>query len=205
MKHRTALVGVLAAVLLTGACSGSSGSAGSSGSTTGTSAATTTTPAAAADPVKWTGTFCEGIAPTVESVMQLLKVMLEGGANDPAAQKAALMEYSTKSGKSMADAGAKLDALGAPSPEAQALHDELVKFFTESGKSLNTASEELAKLDPNDPEFATKLEQLGGDEADPTKLQEQIKKLQDDPELGAAFKQAPECVAMSDTLKNLGG
>ncbi|WP_147454984.1 hypothetical protein [Saccharothrix australiensis] len=205
MKQRIALAGVFAAVLVTGACSGSSGPAGSSTATSGATTTTTTSAAASADPVKWTGTFCTGIAPSIEGVVKLLQTLLGGGATDPAAQKAALLEYATTSGRSMADAGAKLAEVGAPSPNAQALHDELVKFFTESGKTWTAASEGLAKLDPNDPEFATKLEQLGGDEADPTELQAQIKKLQDDPVLGAAFKEAPECAAMSEKLKGLGG
>ena len=201
MKHRVALAGVFAAVLVTAACGGGS----SSSSTSGSSATTTTTTAAAdADPVKWTGTFCEGIGPTIEGVLSLLKTMFEGGAEDPAVQKAALLDYSSKAGKSLTEAGGKLDDLGAPSAESQELHDELVKFFTDSGKTLTEVNTELAALDPADPEFATKLEQLGGDQADPSKLQEQIKKLQDDPKLGEAFKQAPECVKMQETLKSLG-
>ncbi|MFJ6670176.1 hypothetical protein ACIQMJ_03590 [Actinosynnema sp. NPDC091369] len=203
MKHRVALAGAFAAVLVTAACGGGGASSSSTG---GSSATTTTTTAAAnADPVKWTGTFCAGIGPTIEGVMTLLKTMFEGGAEDPAVQKAALLDYSSKAGKSLTEAGEKLDDLGAPSAESQELHDELVKFFTDSGKTLNEVNTELAALDPADPEFATKLEQLGGDQADPSKLQEQIKKLQDDPKLGEAFKQAPECVAMADTLKSLGG
>ncbi len=149
--------------------------------------------------------FCEGIGPTVEGVMNLLKVMFEGGAEDPALQKQALLDYSGPAGKALTDAGAKLEDMGAPSADAQALHDELVKFFTDSGAALNDVSSQLATLDPADPEFATKLEQLGGDQADPSKLQEQIKKLQDDPVLGEAFKKAPQCVAMSEKLKSLGG
>ncbi|ROP38954.1 hypothetical protein [Saccharothrix texasensis] len=201
MKHRVALAGVFAAVLVTSACGGGGSSASS---TSGSTATTTTTTAADADPVKWTGTFCEGISPTIEGVLTLLKTMFEGGAEDPAVQKTALLDYSSKAGKSLSEAGEKLDDLGAPSPESQELHDELVKFFTDSGKTLTQVNTELAALDPADPEFATKLEQLGGDQADPSKLQEQIKKLQDDPKLGPAFKQAPECVAMSETLKSLG-
>lgn len=200
-KHRSGLAGVFAAVLVTAACGGG----GTSSSGASTTAATTTTTAAAADPVKWTGTFCEGIGPTIEGVMALLKTMFEGGAEDPAVQKAALLDYSGKAGKSMSEAGEKLAALGAPSANAQELHDELVKFFTESGKTATEVNAELAKLDPADPEFSAKLETLGGDQADPSKLQEQIKKLQEDPELAAAFKEAPECVAMAETLKGLGG
>ncbi|QQQ76749.1 hypothetical protein IOD16_38260 [Saccharothrix sp. 6-C] len=202
MKHRVALAGVFAAVLVTSACGGGGSSASSTSGSTATT--TTTTAAADADPVKWTGTFCEGISPTIEGVLTLLKTMFEGGAEDPAVQKTALLDYSSKAGKSLSEAGEKLDDLGAPSPESQELHDELVKFFTDSGKTLTQVNTELAALDPADPEFATKLEQLGGDQADPSKLQEQIKKLQDDPKLGPAFKQAPECVAMSETLKSLG-
>ncbi len=202
-KHRVALAGAFAAVLVTAACGGGGTS---SSSTAGSPATTTTTTAAAnADPIKWTGTFCEGIGPTIEGVLALLKTMFEGGAEDPAVQKAALLDYSSKAGTSLTEAGAELEDLGAPSAASQELHDELVKFFTDSGKTLTEVNTELAALDPADPEFATKLEQLGGDQADPSKLQEQIKKLQDDPELGEAFKQAPECVAMSETLKSLGG
>jgi hypothetical protein len=203
VQHRVALAGVFAAVLVTAACGGGGTSTSSAG---GSSATTTTTTAAAdADPIKWTGTFCEGMSPTIEGVLALLKTMFEGGAEDPAVQKAALLDYSSKAGKALTEAGGKLDDLGAPSAESQALHDELVTFFTDSGKTLTEVNAELAKLDPADPEFAAKLERLGGDQADPSKLQEQIKKLQDDPTLGEAFKQAPECVRMAETLKSLGG
>ncbi|WP_447005262.1 hypothetical protein ACRAKI_01560 [Saccharothrix isguenensis] len=203
VKYRAGLAGVFAAVLVTAACGG--GGTSSSGTSTTSATTTTTTPAADADPVKWTGTFCEGISPTIEGVMTLLKTMFEGGAEDPAVQKAALLDYSGKAGKSLSEAGEKLDDLGAPSADAQELHDELVTFFTDSGKTLNEVNAELEKLDPADPEFSAKLEKLGGDQADPSKLQEQIKRLQEDPELAAAFKQAPECVAMAETMKGLGG
>lgn len=200
MKHRVALAGVFAAVLVTTACGG-----GTSSSSSGTSATTTTTTAAAtADPIEWTGTFCEGISPTIEGVVDLLKAMFEGGAQDPAAQKTAMLDYTSKSGKSLTEAGEKLADLGAPTAESQALHDELVQFFTDSGKEMVKVNGELAALDPTDPEFSTKLGELGSDEADPSKLQEQIKKLQEDPKLGEAFKQAPQCVAMAETLKSLG-
>ncbi|MGW4111618.1 hypothetical protein ACWEFJ_12125 [Actinosynnema sp. NPDC004786] len=204
MKHRVALAGAFAAVLVTAACGGGGGSS-SADSGSATTTTTTTTAAANADPVEWTGTFCEGVGPTIEGVMTLLKAMFEGGAEDPAVQKAALLDYSSKAGKSLTEAGEKLDDLGAPSAEAQELHDELVKFFSDSGRTLTEVNSELEALDPADPEFSTKLERLGGDQADPSKLQEQIKKLQDDPELGEAFKQAPQCVAMAETLKGLGG
>ncbi|MGM1059699.1 hypothetical protein, partial [Saccharothrix sp. Mg75] len=194
MKHRVTLAGVFAAVLVSAACGGGSGAAGNGSSAASATPTTTSSVAAKSDPVQWTGTFCEGIGPTIEGVLALLKTMFEGGAEDPAVQKAALLDYSSKAGTSLSAAGEKMEDLGAPSADAQALHDELVKFFTESGETLSKVNTELAALDPADPEFATKLEQLGGDQADPSKLQEQIKKLQDDPELGQAFKQAPECV-----------
>ena len=77
---------MLSAALVTAACGGGSGSSASGSSST--AATTTTTAAANADPVEWAGTFCEGIGPTVEGVMNLLKTMFEGGAEDPAVQKA---------------------------------------------------------------------------------------------------------------------
>ncbi|GAA1264482.1 hypothetical protein [Saccharothrix xinjiangensis] len=204
LKRRAAVAGVLSAALVTAACGGGSGSS-ASGSGSSTATTTSTTASASADPVEWAGTFCEGIGPTVEGVMNLLKTMFEGGAEDPAVQKQALLDYSGPAGKSLTDAGEKLEEMGAPSADTQQLHDELVKFFNDSGETLTQVNDELAALDPNDPEFATKLEQLGGDQADPSKLQEQVKKLQDDPELGEAFKQAPQCVEMTEMLQSLGG
>ncbi|CCH27661.1 hypothetical protein ABZ816_07680 [Actinosynnema sp. NPDC047251] len=201
MKLRLTVAGVLAAVLVTGACSGSG--SGSAGSSSTTSAAATTTTKPAADPVTWAGTYCEGITPALEGVVELLQIMLGGAASDPAAMKAKIQEFAGKSGQAFTDAGQKLDDLGAPSPESQALHDELVKFFTESAATWTKAGEEVAKLDPADPEFATKLGALGGDET--TTAGDQIKKLQNDPKLGEAFKKAPECTALTEKLKSLGG
>ncbi|CAL9653914.1 hypothetical protein AB0A74_22505 [Saccharothrix sp. NPDC042600] len=199
MKKTIAVAGVLAAALVTGACSGS----GSSGSSTAPRT-TTTTAAATADPVKWTGTFCKGITPTAEAIVELLKTLLSG-QSDPAAQKAALMAYAEKGGKALSDAAKELEGLGAPTASTKAAHDEVVKSFTESGKELQAAGVELAKLDPNDPEFATKLEQLGSEQADVSKLQAQVDKLRNDPELSQAFQKAPECVEMAEKLKGLGG
>lgn len=200
MKHRVALAGVFAAVLVTSACGGGGASSSSTSGKT-----TTTTAAADADPIEWAGTFCEGMGPAIEGVLALLKTMFEGGAENPAVQKAGLLDYSSKAGKALTDAGAKLEDLGAPSAGSRQLHDELVEFFTDSGRTLTRVNAELVALDPADPEFAAKLEQLGGDHADPSKLQEQIRKLQEDPALGEAFKRAPQCVTMQDTLKSLGG
>ncbi|NUT99769.1 MAG: hypothetical protein HOY78_47940 [Saccharothrix sp.] len=199
MKKTIAVAGALAAVLVTGACSGSGSSGSSSAPKT-----TTTTAAATSDPVKWTGTFCAGITPTAEAIVELLKTVLSG-QSDPAAQKAALMAYAEKGGKALSDAAKELKDLGAPTEKTKAAHDEVVKSFGEAGEKLQAAAGELAKLDPNDPEFATKLEQLGGDEADPSKLQAQVDKLKNDPELSQAFQKAPECVEMAEKLKGLGG
>ncbi|ONI81867.1 hypothetical protein ALI22I_37355 [Saccharothrix sp. ALI-22-I] len=207
MKHRVALAGALAAVLVTTACSGGgSSSSSSSGSSTTTTTTTATAAAGAgtADPIEWTGTFCEGMEPAIEGVLALLKTMFEGGAENPAVLKAALLDNGGKAGKSLSEAGEKLKDLGAPSPESQALHDEVVAFFTDWGKTSAEFNTELAKLDPADPDFFAKLEQLGGDQTDPSKLQEQVKKLQADPKLNEAFKQAPQCVQMNETLKSLG-
>ncbi|MFD0199758.1 MULTISPECIES: hypothetical protein [Saccharothrix] len=205
MKHRVALAGVFAAVLVTAACGGGGASPSPTSGSPATTTTTTKAAAADADPVEWTGTFCEGIGPAVEGVLAMLKTMFEGGAEDPAVQKAALLEYSGKAGKSMTAAGAKLEGLGAPSAEARELHDELVKFFTDSGKSLTEVNTGLAGLDPADPDFDAKLERLGGDQSDPSKLQEHIKKVQQDPQLADAYGKAPQCVELSKTVTGLGG
>ncbi|MEV0677307.1 hypothetical protein AB0I60_12390 [Actinosynnema sp. NPDC050436] len=201
VKLRLTVPAVLAAVLVTGACSGSG--SGPSGSGTTTTAGGTTTTAPPADPVKWAGTYCEGITPALEGVVELLQVMLGGATTDPATLKAKIVEFADKSGKSFTDAGKKLAEVGPPSPEAKPLHDELVKFFDDSSRTWSKASEEVGKLDPNDPEFTTKLGELGGDET--TTAGVQIKKLQNDPKLSEAFKKAPACTQLTEKMKSLGG
>ncbi|HWO67236.1 MAG TPA: hypothetical protein VNO31_45120, partial [Umezawaea sp.] len=197
-----ALFGVLAgAVLAVSACSTPAANNAAGSSTT-----STTYPAAAAaknsDPVAWTGTFCEGVSPTMEALVEVLKVAFQP-TPDPAAQKDALMKFATTSGESMTSTAKKLSELGPPSKETQALHDELVKFFTDNGKTLAKTKEDLAKLDPAAPDFTDQVGKLG-DGADQTALQTQIKKLSEDPALKDAFAKAPQCVEMSNKMKELG-
>jgi hypothetical protein len=203
VKHRVVLAGALAGVLVTAACGAGGSSSAGTGSTTSTTA--TTTAAATADPAEWTNTFCEGIGPTAEAVVDLYAGQFAEGGTDPTTVKTLLLDHSAKAGKSLTDAGERLEALGAPFPEARTLHGEVVAFFTDSGKELTEVNSELAKLDPADPEFTAKLERLGSASADPSELQEQIKKLQDVAQLDEAFKQAPRCVEMVEKLKSLGG
>lgn len=202
MKYRFALIGALTstALAVVGCGSGTTASTAPNSTTT-----TTTTTAAASDPVQWTGAFCAGISPTLTGILELLGGMAEF-AEDPKAMQTALLKYADTSAKAMTDAKEKLEKLGAPGADAKELHDELVKFFGDSGKSLVDVSKQVAALDPNDPEFATKLEATGGDEIDPKKLQEQSKKLQEDPKYKDAFAKAPECVEMQKKgLAALGG
>ncbi|GGP36086.1 hypothetical protein [Saccharothrix coeruleofusca] len=208
MKHRIILPGLLAACLAVASCtsgttSGDTAATGSSGSAAPT---TTTTSAATADPVTWAGAFCDGMGVMAQGMVEMLQALLAGGnATDPAAQKAALLQFSEKSGTALTAASEELARIGAPSPETRALHDELVGYFGQAGKGLTDANRELAGLDPNDPQFSAKLEQLGGEAGDPTTLRQQVEKIQGDPVLGAAFKQAPQCTAMGDLLRNMGG
>lgn len=202
LKHRVAIVGAVAAALVTAGCGGDGGPS-ASGASSAAATTTTTEAAANADPVEWSGAFCEGIGPSIEGVVALLQTMFEN-AEDPVAQKQAMVDYTATTGKALTDAAAKLEDIGAPSAETQALHDELVKFFTDGGAALTKANTDLATLDPNDPAFAEKLGALGDESADPSALQEQIKKLQEDPELGKAFNEAPQCVEMAEKLKTLG-
>jgi hypothetical protein len=201
MKQRTALFGVLAgAVLAVSACS--SAPAANTATTSSAPSTTSAAPAKNSDPVAWTGTFCSGVSPTMEALVEVLKVAFQAQP-DPAAQKDALMRFATTSGDSMTTTSKKLGELGPPSKEAQALHDELVKFFADNGKTLAKTKEELAKLDPAAPDFTEQVGKLG-DGADQTALQAQIKKLSEDPALKDAFAKAPECVEMSTKMKELG-
>lgn len=216
MKHRIALAGVLTAASLAAVACGSSGTPSAAGSSSPTATTTTTTTtstsagagtsAATSDPVAWAGAFCEGMGPMAQGVVEMLQALLaQGGAGDPAAQKAALLQFSQKSGTALSSAADRLGELGPPTPETRVLHDELVKYFDGTGRTLVDANGELAALDPADPQFSAKLEQIGSEAGDPTALREQVRKIQDDPVLGNAFKQAPQCASMGDALKNLGG
>lgn len=201
MKQRIALYGVLAgAVLAVSACSSAPAA-----NTTAPSSATSATSAAAAknsDPIAWTGAFCEGISPTMEGLVEVLKVALQPNP-DPVAQKDSLMKFASTSGESMTSTAKKLDELGPPSKEAEALHEELVKFFTDNGKTLAKTKEDLAKLDPAAPDFIDQVGKLG-DGTDQSAFQEQIKKLTEDPTLKDALAKAPQCVEMSTKMKALG-
>ncbi len=201
VKKFTVLSGVItAAVLAVAGCSSTPAATttATSGSSTGSSA-----PAAAkSDPVAWTGAFCEGITPTMEGLVEVLKLAFQE-APDPVAQKEALMKYATTAGEGMTDTAKKLEKLGPPSKEAEALHVELVKFFNENGSTLAKTKDQLAALDPAAPDF---MEQVGklGEGADQATLQTQIKKLSEDPALKDAFAKAPQCVEMSTKMKGLG-
>ncbi|MBW4719814.1 hypothetical protein [Saccharothrix obliqua] len=206
MKLRTTLVAVLAAVLVTGACSGSSGpapaSSGAPTGTRGTAGPTGTTAAAGADPARWAGAYCGGLTTAVEGLAEVLTTML-GGADDPAALKPKMVEFADRTGKAFGDAARRLQELGAPSAGARALHDEAVGFFTDLSKTWSTTGAELSGLDPQDPRFADRMGELGGD--DVTVVGEQVKKLKENPELAEAFRNSPECSALTERLQTIGG
>jgi hypothetical protein len=154
------------------------------------------------DPVAWSGTFCEGVTPTLEGLVEVLKSAFQE-TPDLVAQKAAMLNYATKAGSAMTETAKKLETLGAPTAQAETLHKELIRFFSENGTTLTKVKTDLATIDPAAPDF---LEQVGklGEGADQGKLQEQIKKLTDDPTLKEAFTKAPQCVDMSEKMKGLG-
>lgn len=195
MKTRLSII-VAGAVLALSACGGGT-------TTPATQNTTTTTTPPASDPVKWTGAFCGGVTPVMESLLEFLKTSITAMASgDNATVKDSMIKTLDTGAKSLGEAEKKLKDLGAPGPEAKELHEELVKFFGDSAKEYASVAEQAKKLDPSAPDFADQMGKIGGDEADPKKLQETIKKIENDPKYKDAMATAPECVEMKTKLGN---
>lgn len=201
MNARLSIVATCAgaALALTG-CSG--GAAPSTQSTAPTTTTTTTQPAG--DPVKWAGAFCSGTTPVLTGAFELV-TLAAANANNPAALKEGMLKLLDTGSKSLAAAEQKLKEVGAPGPDAKALHDELVKMFGDGAKEYVTVAEQVRKIDANAPDFLGQVEKLGGESADPSKLSEQIKKLDADPKYKDAIAKAPECTEMRQKLGKLIG
>ncbi|WP_394614376.1 hypothetical protein JNUCC0626_31365 [Lentzea sp. JNUCC 0626] len=187
-----------AALVLTGCGNSAAPSTQSSAPTT------TTTTAPAADPIKWAGAFCAGTTPVLTGAVELITVVAQN-ADNPAAIKEGMLKLLDTGGKAMADTETKLKAVGAPGPEHQAVHDELVKMFGEGAKEYKSVHEQISKIDATAPDFMDQVEKIGGDSADPSKLSDQIKKLDADPKLKDAITKAPECTEMRTKLGSLIG
>ncbi|MGI5503496.1 hypothetical protein [Lentzea sp. CA-135723] len=188
-----------AALVLTGCGTSAAPSSQSSAAPT-----TTTTTAAAADPVKWAGAFCAGTTPVLTGAVELITVVASN-ADNPAAIKEGMLKLLDTGGKAMADTEARLKEVGAPGPEHQAVHDELVKMFGDGAKEYKSVHEQISKIDASSPDFLGQVEKIGGDSADPSKLSDQIKKLDADPKLKDAVTKAPECTEMRTKLGKLIG
>lgn len=175
-------------------------------STQSTTPAPTTTSAAppAADPVKWAGAFCGGTTPVLTGAVELVGLAATN-ANNPVALKEGMLKILDTGSKSLADAEKKLKEVGAPGPEAKQLHDDLVKMFGDGAKEYVTVAEQMRKLDANAPDFLDQVQKLGGESADPSKLADQIKKLDADPKYKDAIAKAPECTEMRSKLGKLLG
>ncbi|MFC3898946.1 hypothetical protein ACFOWZ_46400 [Lentzea rhizosphaerae] len=167
-------------------------------------ATTSSTTPPAADPVKWAGAFCSGTTPVLTGAVELITVAAANAGN-PVALKEGMLKILETGSKSLADAEKKLKEIGAPGPEAKALHDELVKMFGDGAKEYVTIAEQVRKIDANAPDFLDQVEKLGGESADPSKLSEQVKKLDADPKYKDAIAKAPECTEMRTKLGKLLG
>lgn len=199
MNTRLSIVAACAgAVLALTGCSG-----GAAPSTQSTAPTTTATPPAG-DPVKWAGAFCGGTTPVLTGAFELV-TLAAANADNPAALKEGMLKLLDTGSKSMAEAEKKLKEVGAPGPEAKALHDELVKMFGDGAKEYVTVAEQVRKIDANAPDFLGQVEKLGGESADPSKLSDQIKKLDSDPKFKDAIAKAPECTEMREKLGKLIG
>ncbi|MEV6242539.1 hypothetical protein [Lentzea sp. NPDC051838] len=201
MNTRFSIIAACAAAAL--AVTGCSGGAAPSAQNN-TPTTTSATPAASGDPVKWAGAFCGGTTPVLTGAVELIAVAA-ANADNPAALKDGMLKILDTGSKSMAEAETKLKEIGAPGEDAKALHDEMVKLFGTAAKEYVTVAEQMRKLDANAPDFMDQVEKLGGDSADPSKLSEQIKKLDSDPKYKDAIAKAPECVQMREKLGKLIG
>ncbi|WP_434451662.1 hypothetical protein [Lentzea sp. E54] len=187
-------------------CAGAALAVTGCGSTAAPSAqsTTTTTTQPAGDPVKWAGAFCSGTTPVLTGAVELITVFAANAENPPA-MKEGMLKLLDTGGTAMAATEKKLKEVGAPAPEHQALHDELVKMFGDGAKEYVAVREQISKIDANSPDFMAQVEKIGGDSADPSKLSEQIKKLDADPKLKDAISKSPECTEMRTKLGELIG
>jgi hypothetical protein len=158
----------------------------------------------AGDPVKWAGAFCGGTTPVLTGAVELV-TLAATNADNPAVLKEGMLKILESGSKSMAEAETKLKAIGAPGEDAKALHDEMVALFGTAAKEYATVGEQMRKLDANAPDFMDQVGKLGGDSADPSKLSEQIKKLDANPKYKDAIAKAPECTEMREKLGKLIG
>ncbi len=200
MNARLTLVAACAGVAL--AVTGCSG--GAAPSTQTAAPTTTTTTQSTADPVKWAGAFCSGTTPVLTGAVELF-TLVGANADNPVVLKEGMLKILDSGSKALAEAEGKLKEIGAPGAEAKGLHDELVKMFGDAAKEYRTVAEQMKKLDPNAPDFMTQVEKLGGESADPSKLADQIKKLDSDPKYKDAIAKAPECTEMREKLGQLIG
>ena len=193
-------------VACTGAALALAGCSNSAAPSTQKSAAPTTTSVAppAADPVKWAGAFCSGTTPVLTGAVELITLVAANSQN-PAALKEGMLKILGSGSTALADAEKKLKDVGAPGPEAQALHDELIKLFGDGAKEYKSVAEQVQKIDANAPDFMAQVEKIGGDSADPSKFSEHIKKLDADPKYKDAIAKAPECTEMRAKLGKLLG
>ena len=193
-------------VACTGAALALAGCSNSAAPSTQKSAAPTTTSVAppAADPVKWAGAFCSGTTPVLTGAVELITLAAANSQNPPAL-KEGMLKILDSGSTALADAEKKLKDVGAPGPEAQALHDELIKMFGDGAKEYKSVAEQVKKIDANAPDFLDQVEKIGGDSADPSKFSEQIKKLDSDPKYKDAIAKAPECTEMRTKLGKLIG
>lgn len=134
-----------------------------------------------------------------------LITVVAANAQNPAAIKEGMLKLLDTGGKAMADTEKKLKEVGAPGPEHQAMHDELVKMFGDGAKEYVSVREQIGKIDATAPDFMEQVEKVGGDAADPSKLSDQIKKLDADPKLKDAVAKAPECTEMRTKLGKMLG
>jgi hypothetical protein len=185
--RKLALVPFLAAALLGAGCSttvnGSPAPTGGGGSAPadGGVGATTTD-----DPVAWADQVCGATLGFLDSVSQPPDV---AGSGDPAAALQGFGEYFGTIGQA---AGATADAVRAAGPapvdNGEQIANQLVSNLETLESTLGDLQTQIENADPNDPEaLADALGDLENLPSDP------IADIESNPELEAAFDQAPNC------------
>lgn len=147
---------------------------------------------AAAEPVKWAGTFCAGLGEVIRSAEEM------GSApSDPQAHKESLLAFADSLQQSLDGTAAKLERLGAPSVAGGVETQQIVlDFFTAASEATASQREKLVALDPSASDFDERLGEIVSSGAT-SKLSGRMSEVTGKPELAPAFRAAPECQQMA--------
>jgi hypothetical protein len=179
---------ILAAGLLLAGCGGNASNAPATSSAPPPPAAPAVTSTAPAQPQQAARTWATSICQTITSTLTQLGAPPQTNNSDPTATRQAYADYLSRASSAVQQATDRLASIGAPPvANGQQIFDQLRTQLAQLRTSLNDAANQLKAANPND---AAALGPAFGAAGDAVTL---LGTLTSNPELRAAFDQAPEC------------